>query len=169
MSIARESIPGRAFPALASPFETYHEVFWNVMDEPDFGITGKTPMVRLGAVTLATLHWRSAPATAMIPSTRGMVTDASMRLAVWKDRGLRVSAWNVAREFQDLFFGGLPFGKRVPLKGLDLIRATDELACCDLNWFCDVPRADDEFSFETVRLKEALSRTQPSRTVAAVR
>lgn len=155
---ATSILPPEGLTPLVSPFETYHKVFWDVIDEPDFGINRKTPMVRLGAVTLATLHWRSAPAKAMIPETRGMVTDASMRLAVWQDRGLRVSAWNVAREFQDLFFGGMAFGQRVPLKGLDLIRATDELACCDLNWFCDVPRPDDEFSFETVRLKEALAR-----------
>jgi hypothetical protein len=161
VSIATDSIlPRPAFSPLVSPFETYHQVFWDVMDEPDFGITGRTRMLRLLGVSLATLHWRSAPAKAMIPETRGLVTDASMRLAVWKDRGLKVSAWNVALEFQDLFFGGLVSGQRVPLRGLDLIRATDELACCDLNWFCDVPTRDDPYTFETVRLKEALARTE---------
>lgn len=160
-----DTLPDRQFRPLVSPFESYHRVHSNVPDEPDFGLTSKTRMVRLPAVPMATLRYLAAPAASMHPTTRGVVTEASMRLAVWKDRGARLSGWEVAKEFQTLYF---PTGlnnfrrngdhrRRVPLKGLDLIRATDELGCEGLEWWCDMPYPNDEYRFHTVRLKDALA------------
>lgn len=166
MSVATStaSLPPTAFTPLDSPFQTYHDVFWEVQDEPDPALTGKTRMLALPAVSMATLRYVAAPAKSMLPQTRGIATDASMRLAVWKDRDARMSAWTVARTFQGLFFGGdLAWSRRVPLLGLDLIRATDELGCEGLEWYCDVPTETDPYMFQTVRLKHALERF--SRTV----
>ncbi|MDH6237898.1 hypothetical protein [Cryobacterium sp. CG_9.6] len=156
-------VPSAAFVPLVSPFETYHSVFWEVEDEPDLALTSKTRMLALPAIALATLRYVAAPAECMHPQTRGIVTEASMRLAVWKDRGARMSAWTVARSFQGLFFGGdLAWSRRVPLKGLDLIRATDELGCEALEWYCDVPSDIDPYAFQTVRLHKALERYAPT-------
>ncbi|TFD86406.1 hypothetical protein [Cryobacterium psychrotolerans] len=151
------------FAPLVSPFENYHDVFWEVEDEPDPGLTSKTRMLALPAVSLATLRYRAAPADCMHPQTRGTVTEASMRLAKWKDNNARLSAWEVARNFQMLYFrGALSRSTRVPLLGLDLIRATDELGCEGLEWYVDVPREDDPFRFRIVRLKDALERFAPT-------
>jgi hypothetical protein len=155
-------VPSGAFVPLVSPFETYHEVFWDVENEPEPGLTSKTRMLALPAVALATLRYVAAPADAMRPSTRGIVTEASMRLAKWKDNNAQLSAWEVAHSFQLLYFGGpLSRSERVPLLGLDLIRATDALSCEALEWFCDVPSERDAFSFQTVRLRYALERFAP--------
>lgn len=137
--------------------------------EPDFRITSKTRMLRLPAVTLATLRIRTGPAEGMHPGTRGVVTDACWQLAVWWARGSRMSAYETATEFQYRFFPtgmsgwrrGLEPMRRVPLKGLDLIRATDEFGAFCVQWWADVPREDDPYTFETVRLSEALERFAP--------
>lgn len=162
MSVAT-IVPRAAFVPLVSPFENYHEVFWEVEDEPDPGLTSKTRMLALPAVSLATLRYFSAPAHCLRPLTRGTVTEATMRLAKWKDDGAQLSAWEVARNFQMLYFRGpLSRGARVPLLGLDLIRATDELSCEGLEWYCDVPTRVDAFDFQTIRLKYALERFAPT-------
>ncbi|WP_146067707.1 hypothetical protein [Cryobacterium sp. M25] len=156
-------VPPAVFAPLVSPFETYHDVFWDVEDEPEPRLTAKTSMLTLPAVALATLTYLAAPAECMHPKTRGTVTEASMRLAKWKDNDARLSAWEVAHNFQMLYFrGALSRSARVPLLGLDLIRATDELGCEGLEWFCDVPTENDPFRFQTVRLKRALERFAPT-------
>lgn len=158
-------LPDRPVWPLVTPFDTYHAVLCNVPAEPDFGLTSKTRMLRLPAVTMATLRYVAAPANSMHPKQRGIVTEASMRLAVWKDRGARMSAWDVALSFQSLYWPAGGSGRRVgrmPLRGLDLIRATDELGCEGLEWFCDVPCEDDPYAFKVVRLKYALERFAPT-------
>jgi hypothetical protein len=162
MSVAT-IVPSAAFVPLVSPFETYHDVFWEVEDEPDPGLTSRTRMLALPAVALATLRYVAAPAEAMHPRTRGIVTEASMRLARWKDNDARLSAWEVAHSFQMLYFRGpLSRSQRIPMLGLDLIRATDSLSCEALEWYCDVPSKADVYSFQTVRLKNALERYAPT-------
>lgn len=160
VNLTTETLPDRAFRPLVTPFEPYHEVFWTVEDEPDLGLTAKTRMLELPAVALATLEVHSAPAKAWRPDTRGIVTEASMRLAVWKDRGRHLSAWDMAIAFQWLYFrGDGNRGGKMPLLGLDLLRCIDELSCEAIELRCSVPKMDDPFDFESVRLKEALART----------
>ena len=159
-----ESLPDRAFKPLISPFESYHEVFWNVVDEPDFGLTGDTPMLYLPAISLATLVVKAGPASAFRPETRGIVTEASIRIAVWKDRGgSELSAWAIANAFQMLYFKGTGErrDRRVPRLGLDLLRAVDELNCEATELWVDVPSEGSPYRFVSVRLTEALRRFEP--------
>lgn len=159
MSLTTTILPDQAFTPLVTPLDPYHEVFWDVQPEPDFGLTAKTRMLALPAIALATLELHAAPAKAWRPDTRGLVTEASIRAAIWKDRGRNLSAYDMALNFQALFFGG--DGRRggnVPLLGLDLLRCIDELSCEATELWCAMPTETDPYEFETVRLKTALSR-----------
>lgn len=40
--LTSETLPERAFVPLKSPLDPYHDVFWKVQDEPDFGLTPNT-------------------------------------------------------------------------------------------------------------------------------
>lgn len=111
-------------------------------------------------------HTVSAPVEALQPSTFGVVTEASLRLAQWGWQDSERSAWEIAERLASTYFPTSTSGyrrngdrlSRIPRKGLDLIRATDELECGGLQWFCDMPRTDNPYEFETVRLKAALAR-----------
>jgi hypothetical protein len=152
-----------------TPLDPYHDVFWTVEDEPDFGLTSRTRMIDLPAVALATLDVHAAPAQSWRPETRGMVTEASMRLAIWKDRGRHLSAWEMALSFQHLYFRGSGDRRdgKVPLLGLDLLRCIDELSCEATELWCSMPSQDDPWTFEDMRLKYALARFElPSSTAA---
>lgn len=160
--ITQKSIPGKEFSAWVVP--PHPPV------EPDFQITSRPSRVlSLPAVTLATLRFRTGPADVQ-PETIGDVTDACHRLAVLWARGVQMSAWEVAEEFQRRYFPTGVSGwrrnlepmRRVPLKGLDMIRATAELGAFCVEWRCDVPTEHDEFAFERVSLTEALDRYAPT-------
>lgn len=152
-------LPDQAFKPLVTPLDPYHDVFWDVQPEPDFGLTSRTRMLSLPAIALATLELHAAPAQSWRPDTRGLVTEASIRAAIWKDRGRNLSAWDMGLNFQALFFGG--DGRRggnVPLLGLDLLRCIDELSCEATELWCSMPTEADPFIFEQLRLKTALAR-----------
>lgn len=154
---------------LDGPFAHYLAEVQNLPAEPEFGISGDTPMLRLPMVSLATLRYEAAPVASMHPQTRGIVTEASMRLAHWRWQGRERTAWYIAEELQGIYFGGRTAGhgrsldpyRRVPRKGLDLIRAVDELGCEGIEWYCDVPSAADWRRFQTVRLTDALAQFAP--------
>lgn len=165
VTTTNKSLLGKAFTPLGGPSRPL-----GLPVEPDFHITNRTRMLKLPGVALATLRFRAGPIETMHPGTCGMTTDACERLARWWARGSRMSAWQVALEFQSLYFptgvshytrGQEPM-RRQPLRGLDLIRATEEHGGFGVEWRCDVPREDDEFAFETVRLSEALERFAPT-------
>lgn len=126
--------------------------------EPDFGHTARTPMLNLSAVSMATLRYRlSEPFENWVPQQRGPVTTASIQLGAWKyHHYAHNSGWRIARNLQDLYHGGLRGVQRVPLLALDLIRCTDELGM--VTWWTDVASEADPFTFEAVRLTEALRR-----------
>jgi hypothetical protein len=150
-------LPEQAFKPLVGPLDPYYDVFWDVDNEPDLGLTSRTKMLALPAISLATLEVRSAPAKSWRPDTRGIVTEASLRVAIWKDRGRSLSASDMARTFQYLYFrGDGNRGGKVPLLGLDLLRCIDELSCEAIEFWVSVPTADDAYEFEEVRLKTAL-------------
>jgi hypothetical protein len=156
-------LPDQAFTPLVTPLDPYHAVFWEVENEPDLGLTSRTQMLALPAIALATMDVHAAPAKAWMPDTRGIVTEASMRLAIWKDRGLQLSAYDMALNLQYLYFrGDGNRGGKVPLLGLDLLRCIDALSCEAIELTVCVPREDDEFEFERVRLKTALARYERS-------
>ena len=163
-------LPRAAIPPLEGPFAHYFREAPNLPDEPEFGISGDTPMLILPMVSLATLRYVAAPVECMHPQTRGIVTEASLRLAHWRWQGRKRTAWFIAEQFQELYFGGRNAGhrrsldpyRRVPRKGLDLIRAVDELGCESIEWYCDVPHPTDWRRFQTVRLREALARYAPA-------
>jgi hypothetical protein len=163
------SIEPRTAPwPLVSPFEPYTSKALSLPPEPDFDITGQTPMLLLPAVTLGTLQYTTPPIADMPFSTRGLVTEASAKLAVWNGQDGRWSAWFIAEQFQAVYFPtgvsgwrrGMTPLTRVPRRGLDLIRATDALGL--VHWTCAVPRDDDRFGFETVRLSSAIAKFELS-------
>lgn len=135
-------------------------MFWEVEDEPNFDLTPRTRMLLLPSVALATLEVHAAPAASWRPDTRGLVTEASIRLAIWKDRGRHLSAWDMALSFQSLYFNGTGDrrDRKVPRLGLDLLRCIDELSCEATELWVSMPTEDDPFEFEDVRLKYALTR-----------
>ena len=152
-------LPDRPFVPLKTPLDPYIDVFWNVVDEPDLGLTSRTRMLDLPAVALATLEVRAAPAKAWRPDTRGIVTEASIRVAIWKDRGATLSAWDMALNFQSLYFrGDGSRGGKVPLLGLDLLRCIDELSVEATELWCSMPTTEDSYAFQTVRLRDAVAR-----------
>ena len=153
------SLPRQALSPLEGPLYPYDSVFWEVENEPDFGLTSRTKMLTLPAIALATLEVRSAPAKAWRPDTRGIVTEASLRIAIWRDRGRSLSAYDMALTFQYLYFrGNGNRGGKLPLLGLDLLRCVDVLSCEAIELRVSVPTADDAFKFEQVRLCTALAR-----------
>jgi len=135
--------------------------------EPAFDLDEKrSPMLRPPAVALATLRYIATPVEAIRPATRGIVTEASMRLALWRWQGGSRSAWEIAKRLEVQCF---PTGidgyhrngarlSRIPRKGLALIATTDALSCCALEWYCDMPRDDDPYEFETLRLRVAIAK-----------
>jgi hypothetical protein len=153
----------QAFKPLVGPLAPYDSVFWDVEIEPDFGLTSRTKMLALPAISLATLQVLAAPAKAWRPDTRGIVTEASLRLAIWKDRGRNLSAYDMALNFQYLYFrGDGNRGGKVPLLGLDLLRCIDELSCEAMELWVSVPTAADAYDFEKLRLKTAIARFERS-------
>ncbi|GAA1997220.1 hypothetical protein [Microbacterium pumilum] len=154
------TLPERSFYPLVTPLDPYFNVVWDVEPEPEFSITSRTPMVLLPAVALATLRYAVGAPCDMHIASAGMVSEASVRLSVLWLKGSTLSAWEIALMFQMLWFNGTGDrrDRRTPLKGLDLIRATDELECGGLQWHCDMPTKDDPYTFERTRLKDALSR-----------
>ena len=157
------SLPQQTLSPLEGPLYPYDSVFWDVENEPDFGLTPLTKMLTLPAIALATLEIRSAPAESWRPDTRGIVTEASLRIAIWKDRGCNLSADNLALNFQYLYFrGDGNRGGKMPLLGLDLLRCVDELSCEAIELWVSIPAADDPYEFEEVRLKNAIAMFEPS-------
>ena len=158
----------KAFAPLVGPFDHFAKA-WNrdLEPEPEFGLNSKrSPMMLLPGVTLATLRYIAPAVEEMHPSTRGAVTEASIRLARWRWQGGKCSAWWIAKQLEEVYF---PTGidgyrrngdklVRIPRKGLALLAATDVLSCSGLEWYCDVPLDDDLYEFETVRLCTALAR-----------
>lgn len=150
-------------PALANPLAAYRERFWSLPDEPPFTPRSDTPLLRLSAVTLATL--RHDPITRpVLPATRGTVSEASMRLVGLNATGTK-TAWALAEELQGVYFTGNTRGftrgldvyKRIPRKGLDLLRGIDALGL--VPFWCDIEDPSDWRRFQTVRLSAALART----------
>lgn len=164
------SLPVQAMRPLGGPLAHYLAQAPDLPKEPEFGISGDTPMLRLPMVSLATLRYEAASVASMHPQTRGVVTEASIRLAHWRWQGRKRTAWYIAEELQEIYFSGRTAGhgrsldpyRRVPRKGLDLIRAVDELGCGGIGWYCDVPSAVDWRRFQTVRLTDALAQIASS-------
>ncbi|MDL5351584.1 hypothetical protein [Microbacterium sp. zg-YB36] len=163
MSSLATSLPDQAFVPLTTPLDPYHDVFWEVESEPELGLTPRTKMLALPAIALATLELHAAPAKTWRPTTRGLVTEASIRAAIWKDRrGYSLSAYEMALNFQALFFhGDGRRGGNMPLLGLDVLRGIDRLSVCGTQLWCSMPTSADPFEFETVRLTTALKRVAP--------
>lgn len=149
---------------LAPASSAYAAAISNLPDEPRFTPRGDTPLLRLPMITVATL--RHDPITRpVLPATRGLVSEASMRLVILDAEGTR-SAWSIAEEFQEIYFGGRTRGftrglnvyKRIPRKGFDLLRGIDALGLIPL--YCDVEDPTDWRRFQTVRLGEAIARAK---------
>jgi hypothetical protein len=153
-------LPRQTFTPLVTPLDPYYSVVGRVQDEPDFGLTSHTAVLGLPAIALATMEVRAKPAKTWRPTTRGIVTEGSLRIAIWKDRGNNLSAYDLALNLQYLYFrGDGNRGGKVPLLGLDLLRCVDELSCCGIELWVSVPRDADPFEFEEVRLRDALTQT----------
>lgn len=146
---------------------------WNrdLQPEPEFDLDGTpSPMLRLPAVAIGTLRYVAPSVGDLHPTTRGMVTEACLRLARWRWQDGKASAWWIAKRLEGTYFptgidgyrrNGDPL-RRIPRKGLALIAATDALDCAGVEWYCEIPRDDDPYEFETVRLNDALARFEPS-------
>lgn len=166
---ATSILPRPALSPLAGPFDSYWERHPELVDEPQFDIRSDTPMLLLPMVSIATLYYTAPALREMRPQTRGIATEASLRLAFWRRVSVRKSAWDIAEEFQSLFFPtgnsgwrrGLEPLRRIPRKGFALLAATDELGL--VQWTADVPMQDDPYHFERLRLRDALSRLDAGR------
>lgn len=161
-SIARESLPGRAFRALPYPHEQYYEQYAHLADEPPIQ---RSQVLRLPAVTVATLRYTAPDVNDMQFTTKGTATEASILLAAWRERRHQ-TGWTIAEEFQDRYYGGRNRGftrgldvyRRLPRKGFDLLVATDRLGL--VQWWCDIPT--DDRHYRTVRLADALATLERS-------
>lgn len=181
MNAIATSILARETPrALPYPLAAYYDRYADLADEPEFIAPSK--VLRLPAVTVATLRYTAPDVNDLHLATRGEATEASILLAAWRGRR-DLTGWAVAEEFQDRYYGGRNRGftrgldtyRRLPRKGFDLLTATDALGY--VQWWCDIPT--DDRHYRTVRLGEALatfersrsgrSRTSPQRTEAAAR
>lgn len=161
-----ETLPERVFVPLKTPLDHYHDAFWDLQDEPELGVTPHTLMLELPAVAIATLEVRRDVSRPCVPTTRGLVTEAAMRVGVWHERGRGLSAWEMALNFQYLYFRGTgDRGGQVPRLGLDLLRCVDELSCDTLELWVTMPRNDDPYQFEDVRLSDAVARVACSTKV----
>ena len=166
-TIARESLPGRAFRALPYPHEQYYEQYAHLADEPPIQ---RSQVLRLPAVTVATLRYTAPDVNDLHLTTRGLVTEASILLAAWRSRS-DLTGWTVAEEFQDRYFGGRNRGftrgldvyRRIPRKGFDLLAATEALGY--VQWWCDIPI--DDRHYRTVRLADALATLERSHSPAS--
>lgn len=157
-AIAPTSIePRRAIRPLPYPHADYYDRYATLSDEPPIE---RSKVLRLPAVTVATLRYTVPAVDDLRPTTRGLATEASILLAAWRDRR-HMTGWTIAEEFQDRWYGGRSRGftrgldvyRRLPRKGFDLLVATDALGL--VQWYCDIPDADDRH-YKTVRLSEAL-------------
>lgn len=158
--------------ALPYPHPEYFRDYATLPPEPPIE---RSMILRLPAVTVATLRYTAPPADDLHPTSRGLATEASILLAAWARRR-DLSGWTVAEEFQDRYYGGRNRGftrgletyRRVPRKAFDLLAATDQIGL--VQWWCDIEDPDDWRRFETVRLTDALARmTSPQRTKAALK
>lgn len=158
MNAIATSILARETPrALPYPLATYYDRYATLADEPEFIIPSK--VLRLPAVTVATLRYTAPDVNDLYPTTRGLATEASILLAAWRGRS-DLTGWTVAEEFQDRYYGGRTRGftrgldtyRRIPRKGFDLLTATDALGY--VQWWCDIPT--DDRHYRTVRLTDAL-------------
>ena len=144
---------------LPFPLASYYERYADLPDEPEIDRRGK--LLRLPATTVATLRYEAPDVNNMHLATRGTATEASILLAAWRDRR-HMSAWSIAEEFQERYYGGRNRGftrgldvyKRIPRRGFDLIAATESLGY--VRWECDIEDPDDWRRYRTVRLSEAL-------------
>lgn len=162
------TLPDRAFSRPLTPFQAVISKAWNPDAdlEPVWNFRDLSgALLLLPSVAMATLRYAAPPAERMEPTTTGDVTEASLRLAWhkgWKD-GKR-SGWEVATGLEHAY---APTGitgirsngdlvRRIPRKGLGFIAATDQLGY--VQWWCDMPRPENPYTFETVRLKDALTK-----------
>lgn len=152
--------PRRTLRPLPYPLAAYYDAYGTLAEEPEFDQRGR--VLRLPMITVATLRYTSPDVNALALRTRGRATEASILLAAWAHRG-HMTAWEIAEEFQERYFGarsrgftrGLDYYRRIPRKGFDLIAATDALGY--VQWSCDIEDADDWRKFQTVRLSEAMT------------
>ena len=61
LSRAETLLSRPSWAPLVTPLEPYQRVIWEVVDEPDFGLTSRTRRLDLPAVALATLEVHAAP------------------------------------------------------------------------------------------------------------
>lgn len=141
---------------LPFPLAPYYDRYADLTDEPPIE---RSKLLRLPAVTVATLRYTAPDPNDLALTTRGTATEASILLAAWRTRS-HLTGWTVAEEFQDRYFGGRTRGftrgldvyRRLPRKGFDLLAATETLGY--VQWWCDAPT--DDRHYKTVRLSEAL-------------
>lgn len=164
------------------PLASYYERYADLTDEP---LIERSKLLRLPAVTVATLRYTAPDPNDLALTTRGTATEASILLAAWRTRS-HLTGFTVAEELHERYWptsrlrgftrGFEPF-RNLPRRGFDLIVATDALGY--VQWFADVVDPDDDRRYRTVRLSEALatfershsdrSQTSPQRTEAAPR
>jgi hypothetical protein len=150
-------LPREATRPLPYPLAPYYEQHAHLADEPEIA---RSKVLRLPAVTVATLRYTAPDVNDLHLATRGLTTEASILLAAWRGRR-DLTGWTVAEEFQERYYGGRTRGftrgldvyRRLPRKGFDLLAATEALGY--VQWWCDVPT--DDRHYKTIRLSEALS------------
>ncbi|MBF4512276.1 hypothetical protein ITJ66_07210 [Plantibacter sp. VKM Ac-2885] len=115
-------------PALSAPLAPPIDPYWQAVPAASlnrFEILppSETPMRKLNPVELATIRV-SAPTPATITFTEyGEPIEAAMRIAVWHDRGIHLSGWQLAQGLAVFFYPHT--AGRTSWKGWELLRAVD--------------------------------------------
>lgn len=157
-AIATSIEPRRDARPLPYPHTEYLRNYATLADEPPIE---RSNVLRLPAVSVATLRYTAPDPDDLHPTTRGLATEASILLAAWRNRR-DLSGWTVAEELHERYWPtsrlrgftrGLDTYRRLPRKGFDLLTATDALGY--VQWWCDIPT--DDRHYRTVRLGEALA------------
>lgn len=153
------------------PLASYYARLDELHPEPDMRITGKTRVLALPAVALATLTVSGPPYEALIErlSTRGTVTGATLWLKLWTEH-YPLSARAIAGRFQERFFphgtSGMPswspFARRTPRRGYDMLRAVDELNAGGIELHVSMPDPESEYSYKRMRLRDAIATLEHS-------
>lgn len=115
-------------PALSAPLAPPIDPYWTAIPASSptrFKVLppSETPMRHLNPVELATIRV-SVPTPATIAFTEyGDPIEAAMRIAVWHERGIHLSGWQLAQGLAVFFYPHTT--GRPTWKGWELLRAVD--------------------------------------------
>lgn len=156
---------------LVMPWHKHAPDWFALPPETPASITERTPMLLLPAVALATLRYYAPAAECINPTERGMVNEATLRLAHWGHTDGKRSGWRIAENLQSVMWPNTRLDpstrhrllrSRVPRRGFDLIRHVDERSIGAVEFYVDMPSQSDPYRYTTMRLRDAIATLEGS-------